>query len=154
MNTRLIIAAGVTLLSLSAHQSAQAIDARYRQQLERSGCTQMSEMQGCDIHKSRAENAKAGFVNEAAAPAAAGQTPYAGTWVARSDSGATVATIVIDRKERVKVNGKKVKAKRADGALIFRDGTITYTIQGDRRLKGEDVWIDADAGTRGLISGQ
>lgn len=154
MNTRLIIAAGVTLLSLSAHQSAQAIDARYRQQLERSGCTQMSEMQGCDIHKSRAENAKAGFVNEAAPSAAAGQTPYAGTWVARSDSGATVATIVIDRKERVKVNGKKVKAKRADGALIFRDGTITYTIQGDRRLKGEDVWIDADAGTRGLISGQ
>jgi hypothetical protein len=44
-----------------------------------------------------------------------------------------------------------VKAKRSDGALVFRGGTITYTIQGDRRLKGEDVWVDSDAGTKGLI---
>jgi hypothetical protein len=49
------------------------------------------------------------------------------------------------------VSGKRVKAKRSDGGLVFRDGKITYTIQGDRRLKGEDSWTDFDAGTKGPI---
>ena len=150
MMKKLIIAAGVALL---AHTSAHAIDTKYRQQLERSGCTQVSETQGCDITKTKAENAKAGFVAEA--PAGKGkaknQTPYTGQWVAKAASGATVATIRIDGKEHVWVNGKRVNTKRSDGALVFRDGKITYTIQGDRRLKGEDSWLDSDAGTRGAI---
>ena len=149
MKKKLIIAAGVALL---AQTSAHAIDAKYRQQLERSGCTQVSEAQGCDITKTKQENAKAGFVSEASADTgrAANQTPYAGQWVAKATSG-TVASIRIDSKEHVWVNGKKVNAKRSDGALVFRDGKITYTIQGDRRLKNEDVWFDSDAGTRGAI---
>jgi len=138
---------------LLLHTPAHAINAKYAQQLERSGCTQVSEAQGCDITKSKAENAKAGFGSApAAAPGAA--TPYAGQWVAKSDAGATVATIRIDAKEKVWVNGKPVKAKRSDGALVFRAGTVTYTIQGDRRLKGEDVWMDQDAGTKGPIVGE
>ena len=150
MKKKLIIAAGVALL---AQTSAYAIDAKYRQQLERSGCTQVSEAQGCDITKTKKENAKAGFVSEAPADKgdAAKQTPYAGQWVAKATSGATVATIRIDSKEHVWVSGKKVSAKRSDGALVFRDGRITYTIQGDRRLKNEDSWFDSDAGTRGSI---
>jgi len=138
---------------LSVHTSAYAINAKYRQQLERSGCTQASEAQGCDITKTKEENAKAGFETDVPAEKAktSNQTPYAGQWVAKSTTGATVATVRIDNKEHVWVNGKKVKAKRSDGALVFRDGTITYTIQGDRRLKGEDVWVDSDAGTKGLI---
>jgi hypothetical protein len=138
---------------LWVNTSAYAISAKYRQQLERSGCTQASEAQGCDITKTKEENAKAGFDTGAPDEKAktSNQTPYAGLWVARSTTGATVATIRIDNKEHVWVNGKKVKAKRSDGALVFRDGTITYTIQGDRRLKGEDVWVDSDAGTKGLI---
>jgi hypothetical protein len=63
-----------------------------------------------------------------------------------------VATIRVDAKEHVWVNGKKVKAKRSDGALVFKDGSLTYTIQGNRRLKGEDTWLDSDAGTKGLSS--
>ena len=150
MKTKLLIAFSAVLL---AHTSAYSINAKYAQQLERSGCTQVSEAQGCDINKTKAENAKAGFVAEAPANTGSGasQTPYAGQWVAKSDSGATVSTIRIDKKEHVWVNGKKVKAKRSDGALVFRDGKITYTIQGDRRLKGEDVWTDSDAGTKGSI---
>jgi hypothetical protein len=138
---------------LSVNTSAYAISAKYRQQLERSGCTQASEAQGCDITKTKEENAKAGFDTGLSVEKAktSNQTPYAGQWVARSTTGATVATIRIDNEEHVWVNGKKVKAKRSDGALVFRDGKITYTIQGDRRLKGEDVWIDSDAGTKGLI---
>ncbi|MDC8772234.1 hypothetical protein [Roseateles albus] len=145
----------LAILALSIQSSAFAISAKYAQQLDRSGCTQISEGQGCDITKTKAENAKAGFVNEAAAPAPQAKptaaNPYAGQWVAKSDSGATVATIRIDAKEHVWVNGKKVKAKRSDGGLMFKTGTITFRIQGDRRLQGEDVWNDSDAGTKGQI---
>ncbi|WPN48070.1 MULTISPECIES: hypothetical protein [unclassified Pseudomonas] len=48
---------------LVAQSPAYAINDKYRKQLEASGCTQMSELQGCDIHKTKAENAKAGFSN-------------------------------------------------------------------------------------------
>ncbi|WP_235712444.1 hypothetical protein [Aeromonas caviae] len=60
------------ILTLTLLGSAQvhAINHKYAEQLERSGCTQVTEAQGCDIHKSKAENAKAGFGT--AAPAADG----------------------------------------------------------------------------------
>ncbi|MFZ4698842.1 MAG: hypothetical protein ACOYMG_02220 [Candidatus Methylumidiphilus sp.] len=151
MKKKLCIAVVAFLL---ANSQAHAISAKYRQQLERSGCTEVSEAQGCDIKKTKAENAKAGFVNEATASkgsAAKNQTPYAGQWVAKSSAGATVATIRIDGKEHVWVNGKRVNAKRSDGALVFHDGKITFTVQGDRRLKNEDAWVDSDAGTKGPI---
>ena len=153
MNMKLVITAGVALLACT---SAHAIDAKYRQLLERSGCTQLSELQGCDINKTKEENAKAGFVSDTSANsgAASSKTPYAGNWVARGTGGATVATIRIDDKERVWVNGKPVKAKRSDGALVFKQGFITYTIQGDRRLKGEDYWTDSDAKTKGPINAE
>lgn len=143
----------VAAIGLLAGAPAYAIDAKYARQLERSGCTQMSELQGCDITKTGAENAAAGVVT--ATPAGAGPvapvTPYAGQWVARAADGSTFATLRIDRRERVWVNGRRVKAKRSDGALVFRDGPVLYTIQGDRRLTGEDTWADFDAGTKGVI---
>ncbi|MNI95399.1 hypothetical protein D3C73_1536630 [compost metagenome] len=71
--------------------------------------------------------------------------------MAKSDAGATVATIRIDAKEQVWVNGKRVDAKRTDGTLQFHQGKLTFTIQGDRRLTGEDYWTDSDAGTKGPI---
>lgn len=121
----------------------------YKQKLERSGCTQVSELNGCDINKTKAENAAAGF---GTAPATSG-SPYTGNWVATfPETGATVATIRIDAQDRVWVNGKPVKAKKSDGALVFKQGMVTYTIQGDRRIKGEDGWVDNDAGTKGPIS--
>ncbi len=67
-----LLAASFCLLTLT---SAHAIDAKYREKLERSGCTQVSEMQGCDINKTRAENAKAGFTNDAAPAAASKAAP-------------------------------------------------------------------------------
>lgn len=151
MTKKILAALGIALL---ASTPAHAIDAKYRKLLERSGCTQVSEMQGCDINKTKAENAKAGFVTDAA-PAekssTPSKTPYAGQWVAKSAEGKTVATIRIDAKERVWVNGKRVNAKRADGGLLFKDGSMTFMIQGDRSLKGEDTWSDSGAGTKGAI---
>lgn len=147
----------ITALALVLYSvSAMATNAQYQKQLERSGCTQMTELQGCDIRKTKAENAKAGFgaAPQASAPAATAANPYAGQWVAKNDSGATVATIRVDGRERVWVNGKPVKAKRADGGLMFKSGTLTFMIQGDRRLKNEDYWVDSDAGTRGKIEAE
>ena len=66
MKKKLIIA---TCLALLAHNSAYAINAKYREQLERSGCTQVTEAQGCDITKTKAENAKAGFIGAGASAA-------------------------------------------------------------------------------------
>lgn len=145
---RIILPALATMMLVQL--PAYAINDKYRKQLEQSGCTQVSETQGCDIHKSKAENAKAGFTNPAADSTNA-QTPYAGQWVAKSDTGATVATIRIDAKEQVWVNGKRVNAKRTDGTLQFHQGKLTFTIQGDRRLQNEDYWTDSDAGTKGPI---
>jgi hypothetical protein len=153
MKARLCIVVGISLCWAT---SAQAINATYRKQLERSGCTQLSEMQGCDITQSKTENAKAGFVTESPTgrPKPSTRTTYAGNWIARNGDGGTLATIRIDTMERVWVNGKSVRAKRSDGALIFKVGDIQYLIQGDRRLHGEDTWSDFKTGTKGFIVAQ
>jgi hypothetical protein len=145
---RLILPALVILIA--AQSPAYAINDTYRKQLEQSGCTQVSETQGCDIHKSTAENAKAGFSNPTP-DSSSTPTPYVGQWVAKNDAGATVATVRIDAKEQVWVNGKPVKAKRTDGTLQFRQGKILFILQGDRSLQNQDYWTDSDAGTKGPI---
>ena len=64
--TKLSVAsmAGICLvISFNAH----AINKEYARKLERSGCTQVTELQGCDINKTKAENAKAGFGGPTAA---------------------------------------------------------------------------------------
>jgi hypothetical protein len=138
--------------TLMASASALAIDPNYAKKLERSGCTQVSEVQGCDINKTKAENAKAGFGT--AAPAAAAST-YAGTWIAKNaQSKQTVATIRIDKNNKVTVNGKPVTGKLSDGALVFKTGFITYTIQGDPRVQNESSWYDSDAKNSGPIRRQ
>jgi len=77
MNYKLLIAVGITALSSA---SAHAINAKYREQLQRSGCTQVSEAQGCDITKTKEENAKSGFINQASPEdAKVGDTPYHAT---------------------------------------------------------------------------
>ena len=149
MMTRLLACA----LLLGFASASHAISARYARQLERSGCTQVSETQGCDITRSRAENARAGFVTGAPASGGdgGGRTPYAGRWVAVGPDGAAVANIRIDARERVWVDGKRVQARRGDGALLFKRGALSFVIQGDRRLTGEDVWSDGGAGSKGRI---
>jgi hypothetical protein len=77
MNQKLNLAAISAGIVLLVPIAAHAIDPKYARKLEKSGCTQASELQGCDINKTKAENAKAGFVTAAAtgssdhAPAAA-----------------------------------------------------------------------------------
>lgn len=57
MKTKLAL---IALVCSFAVMPAHAINAHYRAQLERSGCTQVSDGDGtCDIHKTKAQNAKA-----------------------------------------------------------------------------------------------
>ena len=148
MKIRIFIIATALMASASAH----AIDEKYRQKLERSGCTQVSEAQGCDINKTKAENAKAGFGTTA--PAAAAST-YAGNWIAKNaQTKQTVATIRVDKNNKVTVNGKPVAAKLSDGALVFKTGFITFTLQGDPRIQNQSSWYDSDAQNSGPIRRQ
>ncbi len=73
MKTPSLVIACATLLAAT---QVQAIDAEYRRLLERSGCTQVTETQGCDIHKTKAENAKAGFGSGAHSRAPAQQVSH------------------------------------------------------------------------------
>ncbi|WP_457767281.1 hypothetical protein [Cyanobium sp. ULC082] len=129
-------------LPLASH----AIDPAYAKKLDRSGCTQVTELKGCDINKTKAENAKAGF-----GTAATATSPYAGQWIAKNIDGRTVSAIRIDNKNKVMVDGKSVASKLSDGALVFKTGFITYTIQGDPRLTNENSWFDSDSQTTGPI---
>lgn len=166
---------------------------KYAQQLERSGCTQVSETQGCDIHKSKADNAKAGFIVSTTVNAAqklsykqklersgctqlseingcdinktraennvtssvVSTSPFSGNWIAvASEVNTIVANIYINDKDKVWVNGNQVNAKKSDDTLIFKTGSITYSIQGKNNSKGKNVWFDSDAGTGGPIEGK
>lgn len=62
------------LSALLAAAPVAAINDEYARQLERSGCTQATELQGCDITKTKEENARAGFGAAPAADAAAPAT--------------------------------------------------------------------------------
>jgi hypothetical protein len=148
MNVKMHLAA-VVVIGLTLPQVAHAIDPAYAKKLERSGCTQASELQGCNINKTKAENAKAGFGN---APTTMAASPYAGQWVAtNAESGQVVATIHVDNNNKVTVNGKAVAGKLSDGALVFKSGFISYNLQGDPRLTNENSWFDSDAQTTGPI---
>jgi len=153
MNNHWLLAVSLGLL---VHSPAFAIDSKYAAQLERSGCTQLSELQGCDITRTAQENAKAGFGAAAAVPpgsqgAPAGQSPVAGNWKAVDAGGGAVAEIHIDDMETVWVDGNEVQTSRNGGALVFSQGGRTYTFQSDRSLQGKDTWADGDAGERGAI---
>jgi len=143
-----IITAAVAAASIGQFLplASHAIDPAYAKKLEKSGCTQATELKGCDINKTKAENAKAGF-----GTAATSVSPYSGQWIAKNTDGRTVSTIRIDSKNKVTVNGKSVASKLSDGALVFKVGFITYTIQGDPRVVNESSWTDFDAKTTGPI---
>lgn len=142
----------IAVSTAAVSTGAFATDHKYQQKLERSGCTQVSEMEGCDINKTKAENAKAGFGSAAATstqPAAHNQTR---NLLAVSDEGNTVATIRIQSGGKVLVNDKSVTAKHAGAALHFQQGMITFTVTDDPA--GKSFWMDTDAGTKGMIKAQ
>ncbi|OBY75501.1 MULTISPECIES: hypothetical protein [Acinetobacter] len=150
MQAKLLIALGIILCG--SMNSAYAIDAKYRQQLEQSGCTQVSEAQGCDISKSKAENSKAGFVEQTvdvASPSASiTQQPQ---WIAERSDGTALAVIKIDQQQRVWVNDTRVIAVKKNDQLSFRQGKIDYTIFTDLDKQSQSFWSDRYSTDKGKI---
>ncbi|MCP9850203.1 hypothetical protein [Cyanobium sp. Morenito 9A2] len=147
-----VAATAATTILLMWPIASHAIDPAYAKKLDRSGCTQVTELKGCDINKTKAENAKAGFAVAPPATSSPTASTYTGQWVAKNaGTGKTVATIRVDGNNKVWVNGKPVAGKLSDGALVFKTGLITFTIQGDPRVVKESSWTDFDAKTTGPI---
>jgi hypothetical protein len=132
---------------------AFAIDEKYRHQLEQSGCTQLSELQGCDIRKSKSkqENIKAGFVENNTQDALEGKRSIEPHWIAERTDGKILARIKIDDKERVWVNDYRVIAIKKKGQLTFRQGKINYTIFTDLEKGSESFWYDRYSKDKGKI---
>lgn len=57
MKSKALLLSGTVLIAILS-SPAHAISEKYRQQLEHSGCTQLTDGNGCDIKKSKAENMK------------------------------------------------------------------------------------------------
>lgn len=126
---------------------AHAISAKHRAALERSGCNMTNESQGCDIHKTKAQNEAAGFHDGVAKTTKADLEKFNGEYVARHPNGQRVANIHIGA-GRVKIAGKNVKATVLDDMLIINASkTLTYVIY----TTGKSYWEDTDAGNRGPI---
>ena len=105
-------------LALVAAAPAHAISAKYREQLERSGCTQMTDGTTCDIPKTKAENA-----------AAAQQADSGfGTWYVYTEYGDKIDEITVTAKT-VKTRGHLVEAAKASqGKLTFRVKSSAFTL--------------------------
>lgn len=61
MKTKIIFITGMIILSVSP---AHAISEKYRQQLARSGCTQLTDRNGCDITKTKSENMRSSSTSD------------------------------------------------------------------------------------------
>ena len=164
-----------TLITLAvfaavAASPAHAISAGYRAQLERSGCTQETDGNGCDIHKTAAQNgfSRADMAEKKkqhdanlkhsqevmnAKPVAQGTSKVAayygtyGVWM--EPDGNRVFEMKVMKDGSVTLNGKKIKEVFADGSgLNVFDGNVHIILKGDRN----GTWKDSDAGTHGTVT--
>ena len=123
MYNKVNLAVGSAAVALLLPLAANAIDPAYAKKLERSGCTQASELQGCDINKTKAENAKAGF---GTAPAASGKQSYQSQL---ERSGCTQAT------ELQGCDINKTKAENAKAGFGAAEATGAATMHPRRQSR-------------------
>ncbi|MFW1952880.1 hypothetical protein [Acinetobacter beijerinckii] len=148
MQIKLMIAG---FISCGVMNSAYAIDAKYRQQLEYSGCTQVSELQGCDISKTKEENIKAGLVESNNVVTDQNASISQPQWIAERQDGTSLARIKIDQQQRVWVNDLRVIAVKNRDQISFRQGKINYTIFTDTEKQSQSIWYDRYSHDKGKI---
>ena len=131
---KLIISA--LALAAIAAAPAHAINAKYRDQLIRSGCTEVSITQGCDIHKTKAQNAAhAPKVNTSA---------YQGKWTVTNDQGQELPDLVVGASAATYGGDKAQYAAApaiADGALFF---TLANKMSFTLKKNGEGRWVSPE----------
>lgn len=159
----------ILVVGLVSATTACAITPAQRAKYERSGCTQVSELQGCDLNKSYEWNERHGFINNDGEQQShygkhhhrdnqqngyndnhsdAGiNGKFAGNYVVKFDNGERGADIHIED-SGVYLNGKEMRDVNAyNDTLTFRDGYATYTIRDNHR----GTWKDEDSGNHGNI---
>ncbi|WP_447863802.1 hypothetical protein [Kluyvera sichuanensis] len=131
---KLIISA-LALAAITA-APAHAINAHYREQLERSGCNEMNAGHGCDIHKTKAQNAAhAPKVNTA---------PYLGKWTVTQEDGQELPDLVL-RSSGATFGGDAAQYSAtpaiADDALFF---TLKNKMSFTLKKNGEGRWVSPE----------
>ncbi|MCZ7838777.1 hypothetical protein MXF13_12600 [Leclercia adecarboxylata] len=133
------------VLAVIAAAPVHAINAKYREQLERSGCTQMNAGSTCDINKTPAQNA-------AAEKKSKDFTKFKGTYSVFAANGQRLGNRVIVVKPReVRYKGQLVELPRViNGVLLFSVDLTQYSIAGTR---GSELgtWLDDRTNTGGTI---
>lgn len=131
---KLITIAAVFTMAFATF-NASAISAGYRAQLERSGCTQETDGNGCDIHKTAAQNGISRHTvnarkdaaeqrkREAKADAERGMQPFVGTWKIYQPNGQNTGTLVV-KKNSVTMSGVDAQGYNVNGNIldVYLDG--------------------------------
>jgi len=123
-----------------AASPAHAINEKYRAQLERSGCTQVTEADGtCDIHKTKAQNAS--HNHQTSSHGKINYSPFVGNWKWQDGSGKLIDVITVTGTS-AKIGGRLVEEPSVhDGALYFKVGVVNFTL-----LKGGNGnWVSPSA---------
>lgn len=115
---KLIISA--LALAAIATAPAHAINAKYREQLIRSGCTTENAGTTCDIHKTKAQNA--------AAAKKGGFAAFAGKYDVLDASGKKISVVTVTATS-VKIDGRLVEEPKLNGStLIFHVQAAYFTL--------------------------
>ena len=111
------------ILATVAAAPAHAINAKYREQLERSGCNEMNAGQGCDIHKTKAQNA-------AEAKKSQNFSKFAGTYSVFLRNGQRIGNkIIVVKPHEVRYNGHLAERPRiVNGVLLFSVQEAQFSI--------------------------
>lgn len=163
----------VLVIGLATATTACAISPAQRAKYERSGCTQVAVIQGCDLDKSYEWNERHGFIKggndrddnrnhedrkhhgkhpdrDSADHDNAGiDNRFYGNYEARFEGSTERAAQIHIEDSGVYVNGTEVRDTNAyKDTLTFRVGYATYTIKGNNHWGN---WKDQDAGNSGTI---
>lgn len=155
----------ILVLGLTTATTACAIAPAMQKKYERSGCTQMSELNGCDVNKSYEWNRAHGFIentnsqqnrhhrhgddrqSNSSEEQSGSYARFAGNYVAKFENGKRSVDIHVDG-YGVYVNGNEVKDINAyKDTMTFRSGYATYTL----KENGRGSWNDSDSGNAGKI---
>lgn len=124
-NTMNKVLISLAVLATVTTSPAYAISASYRAQLERSGCTQESELRGCDVTKTKAQNSARGFKLETAIQEATRRyAPFVGSYGVFMPNGQRINQLVVKKDGAVLLNGHKAKEHfvTAEDLNVFEDG--------------------------------
>ncbi|EHO9417870.1 hypothetical protein KNC47_003809 [Salmonella enterica] len=145
MTKKILMISALALVAIAA-SPAHAISEKYRQQLERSGCTQVTDGNGCDIHKTKAQNQAAAYkapAKEAPTLDKVDYSPYVGKWHITNEQGQALNDLVITR-SGVTFGGDHVQLTTqhiADGALFISFNGLNFSL----KKNGEGRWVSGES---------